>query len=167
MANIITLPKLARGAPRPLVRLDLHREPLSLMVDWQSAVVAECRRHGSLNPSIFGYLKSSGLLSRCVFLSSDSAGDALRFRFFSAATVATLGRAWARQNLGQPHEDNPHRDFPASLSNEYTEAVDGGEVLFNRLTLHGTTAEPKPYSHVLIGWRAADGRRAVLSVIDD
>ncbi|MGQ9371945.1 hypothetical protein [Azospirillum sp. ST 5-10] len=163
MSSVVHLPR--RGATtRPAIRLDLHREPTSRMADWQADVIWECRRHAELCPAVFGYLKRTDLLHRCTFLASDTPDGPLLFRYIGAPTIAVLGRGWARQQLGRPHVDNPHADFPAHLGTEYATAMEDGPV-FNQIAMHGLGADPWLYSHALCGWRARDGRRAVLSAI--
>lgn len=155
-----------RQHPMPAIRLDLHRESSGHMLDWQAAIIAECRRHDTLNAQLVANLKRAGLLERCTFLASDTPGGPLRFRYIGCPTVTMLGRAWARQHLGRPHLENPHAEFVDLMSPLYAEAIEGDEAMHNLITMHGPWAEGRPYTHVLCGWQAQDGRRAVLSAIE-
>jgi hypothetical protein len=77
-----------------------------------------------------------------------------------------LGRVWACEPLGRPHVENPHAEFPDRLSPLYAEALDGGgPSQRRRVVMRGPSAEGRPYTHVLYGWRDSAGRRAVLSAI--
>lgn len=67
---------------------------------------------------------------------------------------------------GPPDQDDPHRAIAEELGAEYREAMDGGEPIFNLVVISGLSAVPLRYAHMLIGWRDASGRRAVLSAID-
>ena len=164
--TILAFPTKLQGAEhqqRPEIHLDLHRERSVTMLDWQARIIEECHRHDTLNPALIGALERMNLLDRCTFLASDYAGGPLRFRFIGCPTILVLGRAWARTNLGRPHEENLHAEFPVSLGAEYVKAI-GGEVVHNRINMSGAGAVPS-YTHALVGWRAADGREAVLSAI--
>ncbi|HYD68493.1 hypothetical protein [Azospirillum sp.] len=149
----------------PAIHLEIERRRGAVVADWQAAVIAECRRHETLNPALVANLKRAGLLERCTFLASDTPAGPLRFRYIGCPTIAMLGRGWARRHMGRPHMENPHVEFPDALAPLYAEAIDGGEPLHNRVTMHGPWAEGRPYTHVLCGWKAADGRRAILSAI--
>ncbi|CAO3416517.1 hypothetical protein [Azospirillum argentinense] len=155
-----------RGAERPGEGLDLHRLPLGAAADWQAAIVGECRRHGALSPGLFTYLERAGLLDRCTFLASDGADDPLRFRYLGAPTRNFFGRGWARQMAGRPDRDDPHRAIAEELGAEYREAMEGGGPILNRVVITGLSVAPLRYAHMLVGWRDASGRRAVLSAID-
>ena len=152
-----------RGAQRPA---GLHRLPLGAAADWQAAIVGECRRHGALSPALFAFLERTGLLDRCTFLASDGADDPLRFRYLGAPTRSFFGRGWARQMAGRPDQDDPHHTLAEGFAAQYREAVDGGIPVLNRVVISGLSAVPLRYAHMLIGWRDASGRRAVLSAID-
>lgn len=152
---------LLRRAP-PTVIID--RQRLRRAADWQLAIVDECRRHRSLNPSLVAYLKGSGLLSRCTFLAA-APGEPLVFRFIGQPTVSVLGTEWARRQLGQPEDSDPHRDFATSVGGQYHEAIESGEALYNRIVTRGVTASPFAYDHTLIGWTLPSGERALLSAI--
>lgn len=167
--NVLTFPtdrstSTANPSARPAIHLELHRERSATMLDWQARIVEECQKHETLNPALVTALKRMGLLDRCTFLLNDHAGGPLRFRYIGCPTILVLGRAWARQNLGRPHVENPHGDFPVNLGAEYAEAVHGGEPVHNRVRMHGPAVVPS-YTHVLAGWRRDDGREAVLSAI--
>ncbi|MGY0711250.1 hypothetical protein [Azospirillum argentinense] len=155
-----------RGAQRPAGGLHLQRLPMGAAVDWQAAIVAECRRLGALSPDLFSYLEHAGLLDRCTFLASDGVDDPLRFRYLGAPTRAFFGRGWARGMIGQPDRDDPHRALAQRFTAEYLEAVEGGVPVLNRVVISGLSAAPLVYQHALIGWRDRAGRRAVLSCMD-
>lgn len=156
---------IPRGAAaRPTLHLQISRQRCGTMADWQAAIVAECRRHRTLCRPVFDFLKGSGLLTRCTFLASDTPDGPLVFRHIGAPTLSVLGRAWGRAMLNQPTEDDPHTEFSASINAQYASAI-AGEVVHNRIVMLGPWADGKPYTHALYGWRADDGRRAVLSAI--
>ena len=155
-----------RGAQRPAIHLEIQRQRGATAADWQAAVIAECRRHETLNPALVANLKRAGLLERCTFLASDTPGGPLRFRYIGCPTITMLGRAWARHHLGRPHVENPHAEFVDVMSPLYAEAIEGDEPVHNLVTMCGLWPEGRPYTHVLCGWQAQDGRRAVLSAIE-
>lgn len=157
--------KVGQGARRPVEGLDLQRLPLGAAVEWQAAIVGECRRQRSLTPELFAYLERTGLLDRCTFLASDGADDPLRFRYLGAPTRAFFGRGWARGMLGRPDQDDPHQALALRFAAEYLEAVEGGAPVLNRVVITGMSAVPLVYQHALIGWKDCAGRRAVLSAM--
>ena len=132
-------------------------------VDWQAAIVAECRRLGALSPALFAFLERMALLDRCTFLASDGADDPLRFRYLGAPTRAFFGRGWARTMLGKSEGEDVHAGLVQGFHAAYAEAVEGGEALFNRVVISGLSVAPLVYRHALIGWQDRAGRRAVLS----
>lgn len=162
MSNVVSLP--SRGAQRPaIVHAELERQPIRVANDWMQAVAAECGRHRTLCPPIFDYLKRTGLITRCVLIASDPSGP-LTWRYIGEPTVSVMGRSWGRANLGRPVLEDERADFGDSMGASYAESVDTGEVLVNRVWLHGL-ASPLVYLHSLIGWKTSDGRRAVLSCV--
>ncbi|AIB13993.1 hypothetical protein ABAZ39_18860 (plasmid) [Azospirillum argentinense] len=151
-----------RGAQHPAGGLHLQRLPMGAAVDWQAAVMMECRRQGALSPGLFAYLERAGLLERCTFLASDGAADPLRFRYLGAPTRNFFGRGWARQMAGRPDQDDPHHVLAEGFAAEYLEAMEGGVPVLNRVVISGLSAAPLVYQHALIGWKERTGRRAVL-----
>lgn len=162
MSAVVAFPQ--RGATRPaIVHAELERQPVRMANDWMQAVAAECGRHATLCPPIFDFLKRTGLLSRCVLIASDPGGP-LTWRYVGQPTISVMGRAWGRSNLGQPVTADERADFGNTMGGCYAETIDTGHVLVNRVRLHGL-GRPLVYLHSLIGWRASDGRRAVLSCV--
>ena len=165
--TVLTLPAMMqRGATRPAIlpEITVRRQVLRQCADWQGAIAEECRRQRTLNLRVFDYLKTSGLLPRCTFLATDEAGTPLRFRYIGAPTLAKLGRAWGRSMLGQPLDLSPHAEFSASVDAQYGAAIASGELVLNRIEVHGI-GQAFAYTHLLVGWEDR-GRRAVLSAID-
>lgn len=166
MSTILTFPTKVRGATvRPAIRADVavEHKPLRLCADWQSAIAEECRRQRILNPRVFEFLHTTGLLERCTFLATEVAGGPLVLRHIGMPTLTKLGRAWGRAMLGQPLEGSPHPEFAHSVEAQYSAAITSGELLLNRVEVHGIGA-PFAYTHLLVGWEDS-GRRAVLSAI--
>ncbi|WP_431855295.1 hypothetical protein [Azospirillum sp.] len=162
MSAVLTFPQ--RSAQRPArVHAELERQPVHVANDWMQAVAVECGRHSTLCPPIFDFLKRTGLLSRCVLIASDPGGP-LTWRYVGEPTVSVMGRAWGRENLGRPVTVDERADFGDSMNTSYAEAIDTGRPLVNRVRLFGH-ASPLVYLHSLIGWKASDGRRAVLSCV--
>lgn len=161
--------RLGRGAPPPAPSLPLsvtiHRQPLSVAADAQTMALGLWRSHRDLTPGTAAALRSADLLRHCGILSSETADGPLLCRRFADATVHVFGRAWAARQLGRPSDNDPHSEYALRIGAEYGEALDGGEPVYNRLVIHGLAA-PVVYSHLLIGWRAPDGRRTLLTVID-
>lgn len=164
MNTVLNFPAIGVAA-RPEIHLDLHRETTARMADWQAAIIRECQRHEELCPAIFDFLKRTKLLHRCTFLASDVPGGPLLFRYIGAPTIAVLGRGWARQQLGQPEEEDPFEAVATTVGAQYVEAISGGEALFNTVATTGMGSHPMSFDHALFGWEARDGRRAVLSAI--
>ncbi|TWA76875.1 hypothetical protein FBZ83_11716 [Azospirillum brasilense] len=164
--SVISFPNQDRGARRPASSKDvtIERRPIHAAADWQSWIVNECRTQKTLSPSIFSFLKGTGLLVRCTFLASDGPNSPLLFRYIGAPTVEFLGRAWARQQIGKPDLDDPHHAITEGIGPQYREAIEGGEPLFNQVTITGLSADQKVYTHALYGWQDS-GRRAVLSCL--
>lgn len=160
-----------RGAERPAATpsvispaIDVSRLPLSNAACWQMQIMTECRRQRKLTPSLPAWLKAQGLMTRCVFLSSDEPGEPLIFRYIGTPTLSVLGRAWGRANLNRPTDRDPHAEFAHRVGTEYTEAISAGEAVFNRVSVTGM-GQPFVYTHALYGWESY-GRRAILSAVD-
>ncbi|HYD65547.1 hypothetical protein [Azospirillum sp.] len=158
-----------RDTPPPpdpsATRVEIHRQPLRFALDWQQEIVALHRRHPTLTPAFKEELEAMGLLSRCVFLSSHDGGP-LRFRYIGEPTRAYFGDAWARQQLGKPHVEDPYAEYAQAIDKQYVEAIEGGVPIYNRLILieHGA---PVIYTHMLLGWSVdRGGRRALLACVD-
>lgn len=156
-----------RPAPPPPVvtEVSIHRQPLRFAADWQAAIGDECDRHQALCPPVFDMLKTTGLLKRCLFLSSEAASGPLLFRYIGEPTRTCLGDAWANEHLGKP-DSAPSEDLATGIDAQYREAIEGGEVILNRCRVVGLMAEPLTFSHLLVGWRLPEGRRALLSCVD-
>lgn len=163
MSVILAFPTTNRGAAaRP--EIEVEHQPLRRCADWQADIARECRRQRTLNPGIFHYLRFSGLIECCTFLASETAGGPLVFQHISVPTLTKLGRAWGRSMLGQPIDGSSHTEFTHSVESQYGAAISSGELLLNRIEVHGIGA-PFAYTHLLVGWE--DGRRrAVLSAIN-
>lgn len=164
------LPSLLRlGKPRqpPAIeaRTEIHRQPMAFASDWQQAVLELYRRDRNLNPDFAQRLKAMDLLRRCVFLASDGAGPLL-FRYIGEPTISFLGADWARAQLGKPDDQDPHQCLADGVGPQYREAIEGGQPILNRVEITGMSAAPKVYTHLLLGWRRPDGRRALLSCLD-
>ncbi|MBK3798655.1 hypothetical protein GAY33_05315 [Azospirillum brasilense] len=154
-------------APAPeVITVDIHRQPEWAALDWQLAIRDLWRDHPTLCPSFKDKLKATGLLPRCCFLASLDNGP-LIFRYIGEPTIAFLGREWARYQLGKPDLDDPHQTLAEGVGAQYREAIEGGAPVFNRVMITGLSAEPKIYTHLLLGWRLPDGNRALLSCLDD
>ncbi|MBP2291061.1 hypothetical protein [Azospirillum rugosum] len=153
--------------PEPKEELLITRLRVDEAADWQLAIVEECRRQRTLTPSVFNFLKEQGLLDRCTFLASEGMEQPLVFRYIGGPTVRFLGRAWARQQIGKPDLDDPHQVLAEGVGQQYREAIEGGDPVFNRVTITGLSASPKVYTHMLYGWAPQDGRRALLSCLHE
>ncbi|MFC5358815.1 hypothetical protein [Azospirillum himalayense] len=154
-----------QGTRRPAeVVIDTRRLTMRSAAEWQQQIVTECRRQRTLTPTVFRFLKGSGLLGRCTFLASEGPAEPLRFCYIGAPTVGVLGRGWARSVLDQPVDQDPHTEFACRVGLEYAEAIGAGEALFNRIAVAGV-GRPFVYTQALFGWDDR-GRRAVLSAID-
>jgi len=151
-------------APPPPV-LDIHRQPLRFATDWQTAILDECRRHRSLCVPVYAYLRDSGLLSRCLFLSSATPDGPLLFRHIGVPTRLCLGDEWARANLGKP-DNAPSDRLETGVAAEYVEAIETGRPILNRVFVTDVMERPLTYTHALVGWRLPDGRRALLSCLE-
>ena len=150
----------------PEAVVEIHRQPLSFAADWQTNIVDRCRELRTLNPEVFQHLSETGLRRRCVYLSSDGDGPLL-FRYIGEPTVRYLGVEWAKSQLGKPDLDDPHQSLAEGIGAQYREAIEGGVPVFNRIMITGLSADPKIYTHVLIGWRLPEGRRALLSLLNE
>jgi hypothetical protein len=166
MSTLLTFPTTDRGAQRPasLPEIGVTRQSIRRCADWQATIAEECRRQRTLNPRVFEFLKTSGLLERCTFLATDEPGGRLRFKYIGAPTLAKLGRAWGRSMLNHPLDESPHAEFSASVDAQYGDAIASGDLVLNRIDVHGI-GQPFAYTHLLVGWEDK-GRRAVLSAID-
>ncbi|MCW2244744.1 hypothetical protein M2352_000335 [Azospirillum fermentarium] len=158
--NVIILPGNPPPAADPAVTI--RRHPVRTAADWQQILARFWRAHRTLDPAVPGFLKDAGLLSRCTFLASGPGGP-LTFRHIGAPTLAVLGRGWGRAVLHQPDDADPHAGYARLIGAEYAEAIEGGEPVFNTVTVRGIGAGFS-YSHLLAGWTGGD-RRAVLSAV--
>lgn len=159
-----------RGDPSPPppaeAVLDIHRQPLRFAADWQLAIADECRRHRALCRPVFEYLQASGLLSRCLYLSSAEPGGPLLFRHIGVPTRTCLGDEWARNNLGKP-DSAPADRLADGIAAQYVEAIEGGQPVLNRVfSTEVFPDRPLVFTHLLVGWRLPDGRRALLSCLE-
>ncbi|HYH17897.1 MAG TPA: hypothetical protein VD995_04705 [Azospirillum sp.] len=163
MSTVLHLPD--RGATvRPAhVHAEIARQPARVMQDWQREVVAECGRHATLCRPVLDYLKRTGLLSRCVLLAAEPGGPMV-WKFIGQTTIKHMGAAWARTNLGRAAEADERTDFGKVLADSYAEAIDFRAPVVNRIQVAGLP-QPLDYTHSLLGWRSADGTRAVLSCV--
>ena len=144
--------------------IDVKRMTLGLAADWQRDLMAECRQQRSLSPAVFTYLRSRGILERCVFLASMEARTPLLFRYLGGSTLRVLGRRWGESVLNQPEDADPHSEFAHYIGLQYAEAIEGGEALVNRISVAGV-GHPFVYTQALFGWEDS-GRRAVLSAVE-
>lgn len=154
-------PAISRSGPMDVA---VRRLAVGDAADWQRNILAECRRQRAFTPDIPGYLAKAGLMNRCTFLASDGPTSPLLFKHLAATTVAVLGRAWGQAMLDQPEEADPHGELAHHVGLQYAEAIEGGQALFNRISVAGL-GRPLVYTQALYGW-SEGGRRAVLSCID-
>lgn len=153
--------------PVPVAEVIVHRQPLSVASDWQASLCDIWRSHDGLSPAVLREIEAAGLRDRCgFFANSDPSDPQLRIRMLAEPTVRYFGRGWAESQLGRPHLDDPHADYAARIDREYQEAIDGGEPLLNLITMLRPGQPPTVYTHVLLGWTAGAGRRAVLSGVE-
>jgi len=150
--------------PAPAV-VTINRQPLRFAADWQLVIADECRQQRTLNPSVYRFLEERGLLSRCLYLSSDTPDGPLLFRYIGVPTRTCLGDDWARANLGRP-DTAPSDGLVSGVDAQYREAIDAGQPVYNRIYVTDVMATPLTYTHLLVGWRRPDGRRAVLSALE-
>lgn len=148
------------------VAVEIHRQPLWVGTDWQLAIRDLCRRERQFGPPVLDWLRETGLMSNCLLLASDTRAGPLIFRYIGQPSIKFLGRRWAAERLGTPESENPFHELGDGVGEHYHTAIDGGEILLNRIRLVGMSAEPLTYTHLLVGWRASDGRRALLSCLD-
>ncbi|MBP2302497.1 hypothetical protein [Azospirillum picis] len=147
----------------PACEVVVQRRTVRQALDWQQAIVGEARRYPHGSPDLVRYLKDSGLLPRCSFLSSEQNGGPLLFRFIGRPALDTLGEAWGRMVLGKPEVEDPHCDFSAAIAREYAEAIESGEAVVNEVSVTGI-GRPFSFSHALVGWRQGQ-HRAILSAV--
>ncbi|MBP2233139.1 hypothetical protein J2847_006474 [Azospirillum agricola] len=152
------------GPPEPGL-VEINRQPLRFAADWQLAIAEECRRQQTLGPAVFHYLQASNLLTRCLYLSSETADGPLLFRYIGVPTRTCLGDDWARANLGKP-DTAPSDGLVNGVDAQYREAIDAGQPVYNRVFVTDVMDTPLSYTHMLVGWRLPDGRRAVLSALE-
>lgn len=165
MSVIALFPVTEARTARPAPEITITRLPVNRAADWQRTIIRTCGRT-ELGPAVPAFLRSTGLLPRCTFLSSADGAGPLCFRFLSGPTVRFLGPAWARQHLGRPDTDDTHQDLSERIGEQYREAIDGDAPVFNRVVIAGMSPAPLAYTQAVIGWRKRDGRRAVLSCLD-
>jgi hypothetical protein len=159
-----------RGDPQPPAPvepiLDIHRQPLRFAADWQLAIAETCRQHRILCRPVFDFLQDSGLLSRCLYLSSTGRDEPLLFKYIGVPTRICLGDDWARENLGKP-DSAPADRLADGIAAQYVEAIEGGQPVLNRVfSTEVFPDRPLVFTHLLVGWRLPDGRRALLSCLD-
>lgn len=147
------------------IEADVHRQPFAIAADWQAAIAEQVRGDRVMSPRLADFLIGSGLLSRCCFLATAHGGGTLVMRHIAAMTVQVLGLAWARTQLGRPHTDDLYRDYAVTIDGQYREAIVGGEILLNRVALHGIRPTPVVYTQMLIGW-SCGAHHAVLSAVE-
>lgn len=153
--------------PVPVAEVIVHRQPLRVASDWQAALCDIWRANRILSPAVLREIEAAGLRDRCGFFANSDASDLkLRIRMLAEPTVRYFGRGWAEAQLGRPHLDDPHADYAARIDREYQEAIDGGEPLLNLVTILRPGQPRAVYTHVLLGWTAGAGRRAVLSGVE-
>ncbi|MGY0794278.1 hypothetical protein ACW7BJ_33440 [Azospirillum argentinense] len=167
--GIIHMPAIIARRPKPPPQIEtdvsIHRQPVGVAADWQTGIASECARHEILCPPVFEYLKATGLVTRCVFLSSEDGVGPLLFRYIGLPTRQTLGNAWADAHLGKP-DSAPSANLADGIDAQYREAIEAGEPLLNRVCVTGLKATPLHFSHLLMGWRLPNGRRALLSAVE-
>lgn len=170
----VRFPTIARyglGEPEPpqapaKVTVTIHRQVLHVMAPAQRAVLDLWRAHdGELRPALQRELAGRGLLPHCGFLASLLPGSPLLFQRHADATVQVFGGQWARAQLGQPSETDPHSEYGRQIAAEYREAIADGQPVYNHLVIHGLRT-PVVYSHLLFGFTSPGGRTALLTVID-
>ncbi|HEY0836873.1 MAG TPA: hypothetical protein VGE72_23385 [Azospirillum sp.] len=145
--------------------VEVHRQPARYALEWQQKIVALWRRHPTLSPAFHDELAATGLLSRCVFLSSDD-GGALCFRYIGEPTRKVFGNRWADGLIGRRHTEDEHTEYARAIGAEYQEAIESGEPVYNRLLITGLARPPTNYRHLLLGRSLDDGRQALVALID-
>lgn len=55
--------------------------------------------------------------------------------------------------------------MPPRLTRSTEEAIEGGEMILNRIAIHGLRSAPVVYTQLLVGW-SLGRRRAVLAAVD-
>lgn len=167
--GLVTILRGRRGDPSPAgpaeTRVDIHRQPLRTALDWHQDIIAVWKRNPSFGPGLHDDLKSMGLLSRCVILTSRDGGP-LCFRYIGEPTRRVFGDRWADQNIGKPHLDDVHSAYARAIDAQYREAVEGGEPVYNHLVITGLPRPPVNYRHLLFGWSLGHRRQALLALID-
>ncbi|MBP2303348.1 hypothetical protein J2850_006093, partial [Azospirillum picis] len=161
--DLVSAPAIVTGLGDPERRPDddanveIHRQPLRFAADWQLEIIRKCEQEG-VTPSLVAWLNSTGLLKRCVYLSSAEPTGDLLFRYIGEPTQRYLGRKWAAEQIGKP-DNAPNRNLEEGVGPQYREAIDGQAPLFNRIFIDGSRSVT--YTHVLIGWRLPDDRQAL------
>jgi hypothetical protein len=161
-----TIPPKPTTAEAGLLQVDVRRHPMQAAADWQRHVLDLWRRHPWPQPGFLKGLKSQGWLDRCVFLSSAGEGRPLAFQFIGTPTIKILGTDWARSQLGRSYLADPHADLAYDLGEQYREAIETGEPIYNRVRITGLPDQPVDYSHLLLGWTLPGGRQALLTCVD-
>lgn len=163
MNVIVPFPKSTNAQWLPRCEVHVDRQTVGSALDWQQAIIGECRRHDGPSPEIVQFLKKSGLLNRCCYLASDVDGGPLKFRFIGRPALDTLGEAWGRMVLNRPEVEDPHCDFSMAIARQYAEAIETGEPLVNEIAVTGI-GRPFSFVHALIGWQCGR-QRAILSAV--
>lgn len=163
--------RFGRGEPEPppppVTEVIVHRQPLRVAAEWQTALCDIWRVHRVLSPAFLQEIEALGLRDRCGFFANSGPSDRdLRIRMLAEPTVRYFGRDWAERQLGRPHLEDPHTHYAARIDHEYQESIDGGEPLLNLITMLRPGQPPTIYTHMLLGWTAGTGRRAVLSGVE-
>ncbi|HYH17220.1 MAG TPA: hypothetical protein VD995_01265 [Azospirillum sp.] len=167
-ANGVDAADRLETSPRPepaAACVEIHRQPVRHALEWQQKIVTLWRRHPTLSPAFHDELVATGLLSRCVFLSSNDGGP-LRFRYIGEPTRRVFGNRWADGLIGRYHSEDEYTEFARAIGAEYQDAIESGEPVYNRLLLTGLSRPPINYRHLLLGWSTSDGRQALLALID-
>ncbi|MBK3735702.1 hypothetical protein GAY29_21890 [Azospirillum brasilense] len=163
MMTVLRFPQTAIQPPPVEVDVRIARHRTADALDWQQAIIAEARRYPGGSPALIRWLRETGLLAQCSYFSTDSDGGPLRFRYIGRPALDTLGEAWGRMMLGRPENEDPHDIFAAAISRQYAEAIEGGEAVYNEISVTGI-GQPFSFTHALIGFQAGT-RRAVLSAV--
>jgi hypothetical protein len=168
MIGILTRER-KRECHHPSASAEITPQSLMLACDLHESLLGLWQRHRDFSPQLIAHLKDSRALPRCMFLLGENSDD-LRWRFIGlrSLAVASLGTRWAELRLGEPHDEGDPcgPDFATSIGAQYRAAAESGEPLLNHVVAFDITAQPVIYNHLLLPWRAADGRSALLVATD-